>query len=323
MWDGGNVFKLVFAGIIIMDDHIDQFLDKNGYNARLVPAQRLKDLENDFRKVVEKGSFDQRVMDVYLRNLSFDKPEGMKKFRSIIIMSKSRPAHRLGLSYRGRKLKVLIPPTYVNYQRLNGRVFSLFRDWLGSNGGIASVARLPLKLLSARSGLARYGKNNISYIGKWGSYHQLFAFYTDLEPESDPWQEIKSLGACASCDLCRKYCPTGAIRKDRFLLDTGKCLTLLNESEEDMPSWVSPDAHNSLIGCIRCQEICPYNSKVKEWVEDIGELDEEETEMLLSFDINKDKDKHIIKRTKELGIYEFFAELIPRNLQLLLNNLER
>jgi hypothetical protein len=73
---------------------------------------------------------------------------------------------------------------------------------------------------------------------------------------------------------------------------------------------------------MKCQEVCPYNSKVKAWIEDIGELSQEETEMLLGFGNNKGKDKHIIKRTKELGIYEFFAELIPRNLQLLLNNLK-
>jgi epoxyqueuosine reductase len=305
-----------------MENSLNQFLDKHSFKAKLVPAKRLKDLENDFTEVIENGSFDQRVVDVYLRNLTFEKPESLNKFRSLIIISKARPAHRLGIDYRGRKLKVMIPPTYVNYQRLNGRVFNIFRDWLGSIGGNAYVARLPLKLLAVRSGLARYGKNNISYIGKWGSYHQLFAFYTDLEPEDDPWQELKALDACASCDLCRKNCPTGAIRSDNFLLDTGKCLTLLNESEEKIPSWVDSSAHNSIIGCMKCQDICPYNSKVKGWIEDIGELGQEETEMLLSFDNNKDKDKHIIKRTKELGIYEFFAELIPRNLQLLLNNLK-
>jgi epoxyqueuosine reductase len=305
-----------------MENRINQFLDKHSFKARLVPAKRLKDLENDFTKVIEEGSFDQRVVDVYLRNLTFEKPEGMDRFKSLIIISKARPAHRLGLNYKGKKVKVMIPPTYVNYQRLNGKVFGLFRDWLRGIGGNAYVARLPLKLLSARSGLARYGKNNISYIGKWGSYHQLFAFFTDLEPEDDTWQEIKALDACISCDLCRKNCPTGAIRSENFLLDTEKCLTLLNESEEEMPSWVDPGAHNSIIGCMKCQEICPYNNKVKEWIEDIGELDEKETDMLLGFDNNKGKDKHIIKRTKELGIYEFFAELIPRNLQLLLNNLK-
>lgn len=305
-----------------MEKRVNQFLDKHSFKAKLVPAERLKDLENDFTEVIGQESFNQRVVDVYLRNFTFEKPQGMNKFNSIIIMSKARPAHRLGLNYKGRKLKVMLPPTYVNYQRLNGKVFNLFRDWLGSIGGNAHVARIPLKLLSVRSGLARYGKNNISYIGKWGSFHQLFAFYTDLEPEDDPWQELKALKACTSCDLCRKNCPTGAIRSDRFLLDAGKCLTLINESEEEMPSWLDPGAHNSIIGCIKCQEVCPYNNKVKEWIEDIGELNEEETEMLLGFDNNKDKDRHIIKRTKELGIYEFFVDLIPRNLRLLLNNLK-
>jgi len=287
-----------------------------------MPAARLKDLEHDFKRAAEEAELDSPIIDTYLKNLSFSRPEGMESPGSIVVIAMARPAHRLGFVVRGKKMHALIPPTYVNYQKVNRMVFNLFRKWTGEKGKNAYMARLPLKLLSARSGLASYGKNNISYIGKWGSFHQLFAFYTDLETEHDPWQELKVLDACSTCDLCRKSCPTGAIKKDRFLLDAAKCLTYLNESEDQMPSWVDPDAHNSLIGCMRCQEVCPYNNKVKDWIEDIGELDEKDTRMLLDFFSSHGRDQHIIKRIKELGIYDFFNGIIPRNLQLLIDKLK-
>jgi epoxyqueuosine reductase len=305
-----------------MENILQTFLHKYSLRGSIMPAARLKDLEHDLKRAAEEAEVDNRIMDVYLKNLSFSKPEGMESPGSIAVIAMARPAHRLGFIFRGKKIQALIPPTYVNYQKVNRMVFNLFRKWAGEKGKNAYMARLPLKLLSARSGLASYGKNNISYIGKWGSFHQLFAFYTDLETEHDPWQELKVLDACSTCDLCRKSCPTGAIKKDRFMLNSEKCLTYLNESESQMPSWVDSDAHNSLIGCMRCQEVCPYNKKVKDWIEDIGELDEEDTRMLLDFDSSHGRDPHIIKRIKELGIYEFFNGIIPRNLQLLLDKLK-
>jgi epoxyqueuosine reductase len=322
MRHGDHVFKSVFTGIKIMEEILHSFLDKYDFKGRIIPAARLKDLENDFKRAAEVVPVDPRIMDVYLKNLFFTKPEAMESPGSIVVIAMARPAHRLGIVYGGKKMQVLIPPTYVNYQKVNRIVFNLFRKWTGEKGRNAYAARLPLKLLSVRSGLAVYGKNNISYIGKWGSFHQLFAFFTDIVTEDDPWQELKVLDACNTCDLCRNSCPTGAIMKDRFMLDAAKCLAFLNESESRMPSWVDPDAHNSLIGCMSCQEVCPYNNKVKGWIEEIGELDEDETRMLLELDSRNGRDPHMVKRTKELGIYEFFNGIIPRNLQLLLDKLK-
>ena len=320
MRDDSNVFKLVHIGVDIMGKKINPFLEQYDLRGTVLPAARLKDLERDFYQVLDKGLIDTRVRETYLKNFSFTKPDGMETLESIIVISMARPAHRLAVTYEGKKVSTLIPPTYVNYQKINSKVFNLLKSWMGQRSYRVYVARLPLKLVSARSGLIKYGRNNISYIKDYGSFHQLFAFYTDLVADNDPWQKMQVLEACGTCNLCISNCPTGAIKKDRFLLDSANCLTFLNESKKSIPSWVSPDAHNSLIGCMNCQIVCPYDRKVKNWIEDIGELDENETEMLLSYDKLKDKDSPIVARAKEMGIYEFFADLIPRNLGLLFNN---
>jgi len=58
---------------------------------------------------------------------------------------------------------------------------------------------------------------------------------------------------------------------------------LLNEkkSKHAFPEWVPPDAHNALIGCMRCQKACPYDKDVADWYEDRGEFSEQEVAYLL------------------------------------------
>jgi epoxyqueuosine reductase len=79
---------------------------------------------------------------------------------------------------------------------------------------------LPLKTLAVYSGLARYGRNNISYVTGFGSYLQLMGAFSDLPCESDPWCEPKTLDRCSKCIACLQHCPTGAIADDRFFCFT-------------------------------------------------------------------------------------------------------
>jgi len=58
---------------------------------------------------------------------------------------------------------------------------------------------------------------------------------------------------------CLRECPTGSIPERRVLIEVETCLTLLNESEGDFPDWLEASAHNALIGCMRCQTVCPAN----------------------------------------------------------------
>lgn len=65
---------------------------------------------------------------------------------------------------------------------------------------------------------------------------------------------------CSSCFACLAACPTQAIQEDRFLLHAERCLVYANESLDPWPDWVPPDGHHCLVGCMRCQEVCPQNA---------------------------------------------------------------
>ena len=99
---------------------------------------------------------------------------------------------------------------------------------------------LPFKRLAVQSGLAKYGRNNITYVDGMGSWCKYIALLTNIPCDGSAWREQPIMAAeCENCELCINNCPTGAISKDRFLLLREKCI--------------------GGGGCSACQDICPMN----------------------------------------------------------------
>ncbi|HHY44502.1 MAG TPA: epoxyqueuosine reductase [Firmicutes bacterium] len=180
---------------------------------------------------------------------------------------------------------------------------------------------------AARAGLVEYGRNNITYSSEFGSFQQLAAFVTDasLEPLSGPSlslanREPVQMEDCRDCERCFRACPTGAIDSDRFLLHAERCLTASNEFPGDWPEWVDPKSHSALVGCMKCQTVCPRNKGLLE----VQKLDEEftleETEALLAGESYADPPRWqaVEKRFEAVGLpgYSAFA---GRNLRALLD----
>ena len=57
------------------------------------------------------------------------------------------------------------------------------------------------------------------------------------------------------------HCPTGAILRDRFLIDNTRCLTCLNKAGRS--TMASPSGcrrrRHAAYGCSRCTQACPQN----------------------------------------------------------------
>ena len=149
---------------------------------------------------------------------------------------------------------------------------------------IERSTKLHLKLLAVRSGLGKYGRNNICYVDEMGSLITLYAFFTDFQFEVDNWTEIQMMDFCKSCTICVNNCPTHAIPtspEENFVIKAGKCITLYNEIDGEFPQWIDLGAHNALEGCMRCQLTCPGNSKSIKLTERFEDVTEEETKMIL------------------------------------------
>jgi epoxyqueuosine reductase len=303
-----------------MGSQAESFLDmvgSRGWKGRIVPIGHLADLQEAISGRHRNGLIDDTLYREQLGIFSFDPPADLPGARSIAVVAVPTPQMRIVFHWRGEGVPVIVPPTYVSYTARTQSAQAVMAACLQGQGYLLAKPQLPLKTLAVRSGLAEYGRNNISYVPGMGSFLQIVGAFSDLPCDSDPWQEPRALDRCESCVVCFKNCPTGAITKDRFLLHAERCLTYHNEAASDFPGWIDPSWHNCLIGCMRCQTPCPENRSVREWFEDRGEFSEQETALLLRRTPQDRLPAETVAKLKGLEINEDYP-LLCRNLSMVI-----
>jgi len=235
-------------------------LRAHSYVARVVSIRRSRDLEMGIQICRENGLFDSEFYKERLTHFDFNPPVEMLGAQSIIVLAIPSPQTGVVFHWNGGSRTLILPPTYVGNEALPPKMEAVVNEILNPLGYHAiKTFNLPIKPLAVRSGLAEYGKNNITYVEGMGSFHLLFAFYSDLPCEQDDWRKMKVLERCSNCRACVIKCPTGAIGEDRFLLHAERCLSFFNEKPADVPfpAWIDPSWHNSIYGCMTCQRYCP------------------------------------------------------------------
>lgn len=239
---------------------LSQELSAHNIQFRLVPISRLKDLKDNMDNTLEH-EVDTRAFSVYVKRIfKYNYQESFPEAKSILVASVFNPAAKVIFQKQDRDIEVFIPQGFIKFYPKQRVLQQIVSDTLASMGYRTERILLPIKMLAVRSGLAEYGRNNITYVKGFGSSHFLGAFVTDLPAQDDFWRESKVMDECTDCNLCRLNCPTGAISDDRFLIHGEKCLTLFNENPGEFPDWINKAWHHALIGCVKCQSLCPLNA---------------------------------------------------------------
>jgi epoxyqueuosine reductase len=301
-------------------EHIQQQLADADFKSAFVATEHLPELRHDFEKLLaektlNRGFYDE-IVSRYGLCWHFELPVSFRTARSVIITAVPQPKTSLQFELHGKKYFSIVPPTYVH--DTDKVALDIMSPLLAKHGYEIHDALLPSKLLAVRSGLARYGRNNISYIEEWGSYYRLRAFFSDMPCPQDNWREPVALELCSKCTACIKKCPTEAISADRFLVNAGKCLTFFNEKEDAFPDWLDPAWHNCLIGCMICQDVCPANKDHTAWIMPGGDFSERETGMILD-GVSKDKlPANTAQKLQNVCMLESY-ELLQRNLGVLID----
>jgi epoxyqueuosine reductase len=302
----------------IKNEILKSLREKN-IESRIVAVSRLEDLQREIEEKRKPLFLSDRFYQDYLAWMEYKPPEGLKGAQSLIVCGYPVPMHRIIFTYRDRKIPIPVPPTYLRYTQAFQTCEQALGQVLTPRGFKTAVAKVPDKLLAARSGLGRYGRNNIFYLEGRGSFVRLLAFFSDLPAGADAWGEPRMLEACEKCRACLKTCPTAAIKEERFLICAERCLTYFNEMAGDQafPEWIDPAWHNCLVGCMKCQSVCPENSKVRDWVETIAEFDETETSRILEPIKFDDLPKELAAKIEAADL-KSMLEVLPRNLKPLL-----
>jgi epoxyqueuosine reductase len=283
---------------------------------RTVSINHLGELHNELKQWKYDGVIQEALFKQYYDNFCFQIPDEIPDAKSIVVIAVPQKIHPLDFFIHGKRYHTLIPPTYVYSPVRNTCQEILMRVLKKTNHSVAR-AILPLKLLAVRSGLGRYGKNNLCYVDGMGSFARLEGFYTDYQFFSDDWQEKTMLESCNGCSLCQHNCPTHCIPPDRFLIHADHCLTYFNENEGEFPEWVDTRCHHALVGCMRCQLVCPQNKSVIRLTEQPVTFSEEEVVMILTKIPREQISKTLSHKLIRLDIDEYFS-VLSRNLSVLM-----
>jgi epoxyqueuosine reductase len=289
-----------------------------GWTARVVGAGRMDDLRSRVADVLASGELPGPTADHLADEIAFAWPKEVATPRAVVVAATARPLTRATLTVDGEPREAVVPPHYAGYHTVPEGLATALEAALEPVGAVAARFEPPLKTLAACAGLARYGRNNIAYVRGLGSYLMLAAAATDAPPPADTsWGEPRQLDRCERCSACMRACPTGAIRSDRFLLQSDRCLTAANEDAAAFPDWVDPAWHHTAVGCLRCQQSCPENAGVELVVAPAEVLDESETRALLAAAPAEQLSAETREKLARCGL-DYAPALIARNLHALL-----
>lgn len=300
-------------------EELIQFLGEKGYLAKIVDSSHLEELKRNSEKVYEENQIDKTLYQKYLAHFDYSPPLNFTP-RSIMIVAVQSPQFRVTFQHNQKIMSTLVPPTYLYWNRDRQQVMQTVNQFLQAHGFQGNFVRLPNKLVAARSGLAVYGRNNISYVDEFGSFHRLVVLASDLPCNRDHWTQPQLADNCSTCNACISNCPTKAIRSDRFVISAEKCLTYHNEQPTHVPfpQWIDRDWHNCLIGCMKCQDCCPMNRKNLSRLEPGPFFSDEETMMLLHAEPSSIFPAPLTQKLNQYDLTDYL-DVIPRNLRTLLD----
>jgi len=293
------------------------------YKYKTLSVDHLKELQEDVDKLDREGKLsDNSIYRQYLSTKKFEIPEKFPDVQSIIVLAIFTRLMRVNFYSDNKKYEVMVPPQYYDsgISAENLRITVLKEIIREPVHRLERAKQLHLKLLAVRSGLGRYGRNNLCYVEGMGSLLTLDAYFTNFHFDMDNWNEIKIMDTCGDCSICISQCPCGCISDKNFVVDVGKCLTLYNEIGGEFPEWISPDAHNALFGCMKCQMPCPANRGIVELTGRLEDITEEETRKILE-GVSDEKVLDSLSRKLRIpsraGLKEMFP-ILTRNLGVLL-----
>jgi len=270
----------------MLEERLRAWAAERGYGLEVADIGVVDTVRKKLEARRDSGLIDPAFFAEYLSKFRFLEGVEIAGPKRVVMVAVPSPVSVVPMKAGGRTIETLIPPTYVHYLGLFQQVLDDMKASVLGPEGIVEILKAPLKSLAVHTGLVRYGRNNITYAPGLGSGLQLCGYVVGTpewpaagRPSGADLETV--LERCATCTACAKVCPTGAIRKDRFLIHAERCFVLPSESTRPLPAWVRPPKSVCLIGCMDCQLVCPENKGRLKTVPSGIELTDAESEAMI------------------------------------------
>ena len=150
-----------------------------------------------------------------------------------------------------------VPRDYhLFFEELYKELLPYLAECFPANRFAAFADHSPISELHAAAcaGLGVIGKNGLLLTERYGSYVFLGEIITDMEIPC----ESHSVKPCQNCGACATACPSIVSEKSR-------CLSALSQKKGELSTEEQKMLldTNTIWGCDRCQECCPYNHRAK------------------------------------------------------------
>ena len=293
----------------------DRALAERGFKGSIVSIRRVRELKEEIQGRYKEGRIDKELYGEYLEQFESRKENEFPKSGSVFLVASPQPQIVVSFAGKNGSFTAIIPPIYT--YSTDKQATETIESVLKPTGYRLERAKLPFKLPAVRSGLAKYGINNIAYVPGMGSFCRFAAFYSDLPCEEDSWGELRVMPECEKCGACIEACPTGAVNSNRFLIRAERCITFHNERAGEFPDWLDRSWHNALVGCLHCQTCCPMNRRYIRNTKEGAVFSADETELLMKSALQDPLPESIEEKLNRMEITED-VRIIQRNLKVLL-----
>ncbi|MBA7554756.1 Epoxyqueuosine reductase [subsurface metagenome] len=201
-------------------------------------------MENHFEKRTDPGKLVAGAKSVIVLLLNYFPPEKQSNKDKLVVSKYAygRDYHKV-IKAMLNKLQQTIRNEIVSHE---GRVF-------------VDSAPVLERAWAARAGAGWVGKNANLISPEHGSFVFIGELIIDVGLAYD--KPIKDF--CGSCTKCIEACPTNAILSPK-IIDSRRCISYWTiEHKGPIPETFRKKFNNGIFGCDICQDVCPWNNKVK------------------------------------------------------------
>ena len=269
----------------MIHDLLTRWAGSRGYRLGMSDVGMVEAVRRELASRRDSGEIPASFFQDQLTGFAYQERCALENPRSVVIVAVPRPAHILEFSFGGKTIETVLPPTYVQYRSTFKMTCEDLRNELMATGHKVEILNAPLKALAERLGVIAYGRNNIGYIEGLGSWFQLVGLVSDIpappRPAVVPPPKLfsPSVENASPASPGARAAPSAAAGSSSVPRSATRSFS---ESIRPIPEHVRPPSPNCLVGCLKCQEICPANKDRMVYEKAAVWFNAEETEAFLA-----------------------------------------